>query len=58
MIGIGVYGAMIAATAGGAMVSAERALGWTRQLRLTPLRPACAARKLRQLRQVALTAPR
>jgi ABC-2 type transport system permease protein len=39
-IGIAVYGAMIAATSGGAMVSVERALGWSRQLRLTPLRPA------------------
>jgi len=39
MIGIGVYGAMLAATAGGALVSVERALGWSRQLRLTPLRP-------------------
>jgi ABC-2 type transport system permease protein len=40
MIGIAVYGAMLAATAGGAMVSVERAQGWSRQLRLTPLRPA------------------
>jgi ABC-2 type transport system permease protein len=39
MIGIAVYGGMTAATAGGAMVSVERALGWSRQLRLTPLRP-------------------
>lgn len=39
MIGIAVYGAMLAATSGGAMVSVERALGWSRQLRLTPLRP-------------------
>jgi ABC-2 type transport system permease protein len=39
MIGIGVYGAMLAATAGGALVSIERALGWSRQLRITPLRP-------------------
>ena len=39
LIGIAVYGAMIAATAGGAMVSIERALGWSRQLRVTPLRP-------------------
>jgi ABC-2 type transport system permease protein len=35
-----VYGAMLAATSGGAMVSLERAAGWSRQLRLTPLRPA------------------
>ena len=40
MIGVAVYGAMLAATSGGAMVSIERALGWSRQLRLTPLRPA------------------
>lgn len=40
MIGIAVYGAMLAATSGGATVSLERALGWSRQLRLTPLRPA------------------
>jgi ABC-2 type transport system permease protein len=40
MIGIAVYGAMLAATSGGAMVSIERALGWSRQLRLTPLKPA------------------
>jgi ABC-2 type transport system permease protein len=39
MIGMAVYGAMSAATAGGALVSVERALGWSRQLRLTPLRP-------------------
>lgn len=40
MIGLSVYGAMIAATSGGALVSVERSLGWSRQLRLTPLRPA------------------
>jgi ABC-2 type transport system permease protein len=40
MIGIAVYGAMLAATSGGAMVSIERAQGWSRQLRLTPLLPA------------------
>ncbi len=39
MIGIALYGAMLAATSGGAMVSIERAQGWSRQLRLTPLRP-------------------
>jgi len=39
-IGLAVYGAMLAATSGGALVSVERALGWSRQLRLTPLRPA------------------
>jgi ABC-2 type transport system permease protein len=40
LIGIAVYGSMLAATSGGARVSIERALGWSRQLRLTPLRPA------------------
>lgn len=39
MISLAIYGAMVATTAGGAMVSVERALGWSRQLRLTPLRP-------------------
>ena len=39
LIGIAVYGSMLASTAGGAMVSIERALGWSRQLRLTPLAP-------------------
>ena len=34
-----VYGAMLATTSGGAMVSIERAAGWSRQLRLTPLQP-------------------
>lgn len=38
-ISMAVYGAMLAATSGGAMVSVERAQGWSRQLRLTPLRP-------------------
>ena len=31
------YGAMIAAISGGARLAAERATGWNRQLRLTPL---------------------
>ncbi|MCW2798767.1 MAG: hypothetical protein JWQ70_239 [Aeromicrobium sp.] len=39
MVSMAVYGAMIATTAGGAMVANERALGWSRQLRLTPLKP-------------------
>jgi len=39
MISMAAYGAMIAATGGGAMVAAERAQGWSRQLRLTPLSP-------------------
>lgn len=33
------YGAIVAATTGGAMVSKERGFGWSRQLRLTPLKP-------------------
>ncbi|HEY4217387.1 MAG TPA: ABC transporter permease [Gemmatimonadaceae bacterium] len=40
MISMAVYGAMVGATAGGAAVSVERSFGWSRQLRLTPLRPA------------------
>jgi ABC-2 type transport system permease protein len=40
MISLAVYGAMLSTTSGGAMVSVERAQGWSRQLRLTPLRPA------------------
>ena len=39
MISMAVYGSMLATTSGGAMVSVERALGWSRQLRLTPLSP-------------------
>jgi ABC-2 type transport system permease protein len=38
MVGMAGYGAMIAAIAGGARLAAERASGWNRQLRLTPLR--------------------
>jgi len=40
LISMAVYGAMLATTSGGAMVSVERAAGWSRQLRLTPLKPA------------------
>jgi ABC-2 type transport system permease protein len=40
MISMAVYGAMLATTSTGAQVSVERSQGWTRQLRLTPLRPA------------------
>jgi len=39
MVSIALYGAVLATTAGGAMVSIERAAGWSRQLRLTPLAP-------------------
>jgi ABC-2 type transport system permease protein len=37
MISLALYGAVLATTYGGAMVSMERAQGWSRQLRLTPL---------------------
>jgi ABC-2 type transport system permease protein len=40
MISMALYGAVLATTSGGAMVSIERAAGWSRQLRLTPLTPA------------------
>jgi ABC-2 type transport system permease protein len=39
MVSMALYGAMLATTTGGAMVSIERAVGWSRQLRLTPLSP-------------------
>jgi ABC-2 type transport system permease protein len=39
MISLALYGAVLATTFGGAMVSMERAQGWSRQLRLTPLSP-------------------
>ncbi|WP_370617965.1 ABC transporter permease [Mumia sp. Pv 4-285] len=39
MVSLALYGAMVATTSGGAMVATERALGWSRQLRLTPLNP-------------------
>jgi ABC-2 type transport system permease protein len=40
MVSMALYGAVLATTSGGAMVSIERAVGWSRQLRLTPLSPA------------------
>lgn len=40
MVSIAVYGAMVGTTSTGAAVAVERASGWSRQLRLTPLRPA------------------
>ena len=40
MISMALYGAALATTGGGAVVSLERAAGWTRQLRVTPLSPA------------------
>jgi ABC-2 type transport system permease protein len=39
LISMSLYGAVLATTSGGAMVSIERAAGWSRQLRLTPLTP-------------------
>ena len=40
MVSMALYGAALTAASGGAMVAIERALGWSRQLRLTPLNPA------------------
>jgi ABC-2 type transport system permease protein len=57
LVSLGVYGAMLATTSGGAMVSIERAQGWSRQLRLTPLRPlAYIATKLVTAMVLGLTA--
>ncbi|GAB2989774.1 ABC transporter permease [Nocardioides montaniterrae] len=39
MVSMGLYGAALTAASGGAAVAAERAVGWSRQLRLTPLNP-------------------
>jgi len=39
MIGLLGFGGMIAVLSGGARIAAERAVGWNRQLRLTPLSP-------------------
>ena len=39
MISMALYGAVLATSSGGAMVSIERASGWSRQLRVTPLSP-------------------
>ena len=39
-VSLATYGAMVATTTGGAQVAVERALGWSRQLALTPLHPA------------------
>lgn len=40
MVSMALYGAALTAASGGAMVAMERAMGWSRQLRLTPLHPA------------------
>lgn len=39
MVSMGLYGAALTAASGGTSVALERSLGWSRQLRLTPLRP-------------------
>jgi ABC-2 type transport system permease protein len=39
MVGLAALGAMNAVVGGGARIAFERVTGWTRQLRLTPLRP-------------------
>ena len=37
MVSMALYGGALIGASGGAMVATERALGWSRQLRLTPL---------------------
>lgn len=39
LVSMALYGAALTAAATGSMVAMERALGWSRQLRLTPLHP-------------------
>jgi ABC-2 type transport system permease protein len=39
MLGLLAFGTMIAAMSAGARIAAERAVGWNRQLRITPLTP-------------------
>jgi ABC-2 type transport system permease protein len=39
LVSVALYGAVLATTFGGALVSMERSQGWSRQLRLTPLSP-------------------
>jgi ABC-2 type transport system permease protein len=39
MISMALYGAVLSTATGGAVVSIERAAGWSRQLRVTPLSP-------------------
>src|SRR3954453_15459231 len=40
MVSMALYGAALTAASGGAMVAMEREMGWSRQLRLTPLNPS------------------
>jgi ABC-2 type transport system permease protein len=39
MVSMALYGAVLSTSSGGAVVSIERATGWSRQLRITPLTP-------------------
>lgn len=39
LLSMALYGAALTAASGGSMVALERTLGWSRQLRLTPLNP-------------------
>jgi len=55
MISIALYGAVSATATGGAMVSIERASGWSRQLRVTPL-PAAAYIVITMLTSLVLAA--
>jgi ABC-2 type transport system permease protein len=41
LVNMALYGAALTAASIGSMVAMERAQGWSRQLRLTPLNPAC-----------------
>ena len=40
MVGLAAFGTMNGVVAGGARIASERQVGWTRQLRITPLRPS------------------
>jgi ABC-2 type transport system permease protein len=40
MVSMGIFGAMSSATGTAGSIAVERSVGWNRQLRLTPLRPA------------------
>src|SRR6202040_4264275 len=39
MVGLAAFGTMNAMLSAGARIASERAVGWNRQLRITPLRP-------------------
>jgi ABC-2 type transport system permease protein len=39
MVGLAAFGTMNAVVSGGARIALDRSVGWTRQLRLTPLSP-------------------